>query len=201
VRHIALAAIVLPILVVAALTTRTLGQSHTLSPGAATPARMTTDNGAAALLAGGPRTIFISHGTDPPRFSIVGERYRLFGEVHFAMQIEIEGSGGGEPARGTDQRLLAWSFWTGCRPHEYAVLYGLLKVPRDSAWARTSGGVWPLRRVATPSSLDAGGVLVYAVLPTLPSELHVRSPDGAEVLSEGLGSLPREDLETCAARA
>jgi hypothetical protein len=131
----------------------------------------------------------------------VGERYRFLGRIGVTMQIDIEHSGAGEPARGANQPVFGWYFWTSCRPHEYAVVYGLLKAARDTAWARTSTGVTPLRRAAIPQSLDAGGVLVYAVLPRLPSQLIIRTPGGRHALTESLGSLQRRNTETCEAQA
>jgi hypothetical protein len=167
----------------------------------ATSSSISAREDAATFPPGGLRTILHSEVWDGPGFSILGERYRFLAQTHFALEIEIEGSGGGEPARGVDQSLFGWSFWSGCRPHEYAVVYGLLKNPRDTAWAQVAGGLRQLRPVLIPWSLHAGGVLVYGVLPRLPSELLVRAPGGGAVLGESLGSLPRENTETCEAQS
>jgi hypothetical protein len=67
---------------------------------------------------------------------------------------------------------------TGCQPHEHAILYGLLGEPRDQVLARTSGGLTPLRHVRLPARLHTRDVLAYAVLPSVPSEVVVRSPTG-----------------------
>jgi hypothetical protein len=77
------------------------------------------------------------------------------------------------------------------------ILYGLLKASGDSVYARTSGKLSRLRRVAIPKSLHAGGVLVYTVSPTVPGELLVRGPGGRTILTEKLGHLAAEATETC----
>ncbi|MHB8490961.1 MAG: hypothetical protein ACYDA6_01940 [Solirubrobacteraceae bacterium] len=115
------------------------------------------------------------------------------------MQIDIEHGDGGEPVRGARQSPLGWSFWTGCHPHEFAILYGLLRAPRDAVLARTAGVLRPLRQVEIPRSLHSGGVLVYAVLPRLPDKLIVRAPGGNTVLTESLGALPHENTAVCEA--
>ncbi len=174
------------------------------SPGRVPPASgsarapSSPDEGVATFLPGGLRTIIASRLAHGPSFSLVGERYRLHGRDHFAMQIDIEHGNGGEPARGARTGPLGWSFWTGCHPREFAVLYGLLKEPRDTVLARVGGVLRPLRQVAIPSSLDPGGVLVYAVLDRLPRELVVRA-GGRTVLSESLAVLAGENTAVCEA--
>jgi len=66
---------------------------------------------------------------------------------------------------------------------------------------RTAGTLRPLQHVAIPAHLHAGGVLVYAASPTLPSELIVRGPGGQTILTEKLGRLGAEALETCEGEA
>ena len=126
---------------------------------------------AVTLLPTGLATIVEAGVPAGPRFAIVGVRYRLDGQVRFSLQIEIERSGGGEPARGLDQSRLAWYFWAGCSPHQYAVVYAVLTVPHAMVLANVRGVLRPLHQVAIPSRLHTRGVLVYAVLPALPDDL------------------------------
>jgi len=90
---------------------------------------------------------------------------------------------------------------TGCQPHEYAILYGVLKAPTDTVLARSSGSLQPLQRVRIPASLHVRGVLAYIALPALPSEVLVRTPTGKTVLTENLANRAREAKETCEGEA
>jgi hypothetical protein len=163
------------------------------------------------FLPGGLRTIV--HGVAPggPAFAIVGERYRTEGEVHFKLKVEVgeEGlSGGGflgvvpRPERpGQKPGPFSLEISKGCQPHEYAILYGILKSPRDTVLARTAGALRPLSRVRMPASLHVGGVLVYVALSQVPSEVLVRTPSGKTVFTEKLAGLAREAAETCEGEA
>jgi hypothetical protein len=162
-------------------------------------------------LPGGLRTL--ARGVVPggPAFSIVGKRYRMEGQVHFELTLEVEGKGGLLGSRGSEAVAqgqlprpaspFSPSIETGCLPHEYAILYGILKAPRDTVVARISGTLQPLRRAPIPTSLHAGGVLVYIVLPAIPSEVLVRTPGGKTVASEQLTTLARETSEKCQGEA
>jgi hypothetical protein len=149
------------------------------------------------FLPGGLRKIV--HGRVPggPAFSIIGQHYSFLGHDYFELSIETELGGGGESPRGKNPGLFAWHLWTGCLPHPYMILYGLLKAPSDTVYARTSGKLNKLRHIAIPKSLHADGVLAYTVSPTVPSELLVRGPGGKTILTEKLGPLAAEATETC----
>jgi hypothetical protein len=149
------------------------------------------------FLPGGLRKVVHSRVPGGPAFSIIGQHYSFLGHDYFELSVETELGGGGESPRGKNPGLFAWHLWTGCRPHPYMILYGLLKAPGDSVYARTSGKLSRLRRVAIPKSLHAGGVLVYTVSPTVPGELLVRGPGGRTILTEKLGHLAAEATETC----
>jgi hypothetical protein len=177
-----------------------LGGSQASPRVTAAVAAAATRTQAATLLPGGLQTIVRAGVPNGPSFAIVGERYEFLGHVRFTLQIDIEHSGVGEPVRGRHQRLIGWYFWASCRPHEYAVLYALLRAPRDTVLAQTAERTMPLRHVRIPRGLHAAGVLVYAVLPSLPSKLIVRTPGEQTALAESLGPLPRENTETCEAQ-
>jgi hypothetical protein len=98
-------------------------------------------------------------------------------------------------------RPFAFRVATGCQPHEYAILYGLLRDSRDSVLARSSTGLVPLRRVPMPASLHAHGVLAYAALPAAPSEVVVRTPAGRTVLTASLSRRAKQAHEVCEGEA
>jgi hypothetical protein len=164
-------------------------------------------------LRGGKHTLVRGNTPQGPSFSIVGERYRLFGRVHTQLKLRTgEGLGSSDegeeeepsatdgliesvPARRTaplDSEISA-----GCHPHEYSIFYGLLKQPRDTVLAKIAGKLVPVLRVRIPSSLHAGGLLVYLASASRPEELLVRSPSGRIVMNEDLSRVAREGRETC----
>jgi hypothetical protein len=150
------------------------------------------------FLPGGIRTLVRDRIPRGPEFSIQGEAYRFLGRIHFALQVDVAGQGGGgRSPSGQKPNLFSWALYTGCRPHGYAITYGVLKAPRDTVLARTSGVLLALRRVAIPAHLHAGGVLVYTASSTVPSELIVRDPAGRTILTEKLGRLGAEAAERC----
>jgi hypothetical protein len=156
------------------------------------------------FLPGGNRTI--AHGSLPqgPSFSIIGERYSLMGKIHFDLRVAVAAEaeagglirGAGSIAVGGHLKLRM-----GCQPHEYAILYGVLKAPTDTVLARSSGSLQSLRWVRIPASLHVHGVLVYIALSAVPSELLVRTPTGKTVFSEKLAGRARTAKETCEGEA
>lgn len=168
-------------------------------------------------LPGGKRMLI--HGQTPqgPAFSIVGERYRLFGRIHTQLKLKtgegLMNSDEGEEEEGPNEgpgvfpgsftmpfnhpKPLDSKVSAGCHPHEYSIFYGLLKNPRDTVLAKLAGKLVPLSRVSIPASLHAGGVLVYLASEGRPETVVVRAPSGAVVTSEDLSRLAREGRETC----
>ena len=153
------------------------------------------------FLKGGIRALV--HGRVPqgPTFSIVGEAYRFLGHIHFALDVQTSDGGGSESPSGQKPSIFSRSLWTACQPHPYAIVYGLLKRPADTVLARTSGKLSALHRVAIPSHLHAGGVLVYTVSATVPSELLVRDRSGKTIVVENLRRSGKEATETCEGEA
>jgi hypothetical protein len=90
---------------------------------------------------------------------------------------------------------------TGCLPQPYAIVYGLLKAPRDTVLARVSGTLVPLRKVAIPARLHAGGVLVYGAFTPMPTELLVRNASGRTVDRRDLSQAAKSETETCEGEA
>jgi hypothetical protein len=161
----------------------------------------------------------IAHGALPqgPSFSIVGESHSRMGKIHFDLSVEIASEEAGEAGRliGGDTSTivvggrprpkpsppLAMQLKTSCAPHEYAILYGVLKAPTDTVLVQSSGGLQPLRQVRIPASLHAHGALAYIALPAVPSELLVRTPTGKTVFTENLTGRARDTRETCEGEA
>jgi hypothetical protein len=164
-------------------------------------------------LRGGKRTLVRGSTPQGPSFSIVGERYRLFGRVHTQLKLRTgEGGlvGSDEDEEGVNEGLngsaailvrrttpLDSEIVAACSPHEYSIFYGLLKQQRDTVLAKVAGKLVPVFRVRIPSSLHAGGMLVYLASVSRPEELLVRSPSGKIVMNEDLSRAASEGRETC----
>jgi hypothetical protein len=164
-------------------------------------------------LPGGKRTLVSGRTPQGPSFSIVGERYRLFGRIHTQLELrtgeglsssddseeeglnEVVGEPTGAPVKGT--RPLDSEVSAACYPGEYSIFYGLLRQPRDTVLAKIAGKLVPVLRVRIPSSLHAGGLLVYLASASRPEKLLVRSPSGKVLMDEDLSRLARESRETC----
>jgi hypothetical protein len=165
-----------------------------------------------------------------PTFTIRAERFRKLGASYFELKAEVSeprlfGTGGvsgslfgseSEAEVGPPPGLLGHTIRlgglgeggpfaphssAGCEPQPYAIVYGLLKAPDDTVLARVSGKLVPLRKVAIPARLHAGGVLAYGAFSPMPSELLVRSPAGKTVGSEKRSAAAQADTETCEGEA
>jgi hypothetical protein len=90
---------------------------------------------------------------------------------------------------------------TGCRPAEFAIVYGLLGEPRDVVLARTASGLVPLSKAKIPHGLNAHGVLAYAALPSVPEEVIVRNSKGKTVSATKLATEARDAREACEGEA
>ena len=157
----------------------------------------------------------LAHGSLPrgPSFTIRGEGYRKLGADHFELKLKVSNeellfSGGGEGgslegnvALPNGVRVLEPQASSGCLPEPYAIVYGLLKAPRDTVLARVSGTLVQLRKVAIPRRLHPGGVLVYGDFTPLPTELLVRNQSGKTVDKKDLSETAKSDTETCEGEA
>ncbi len=164
-------------------------------------------------LRGGKRTLVRGGTPQGPSFSIVGERYRLFGRTHTQLKLSAEeglaSSDEGEeedlseglsgPYRVPVKRTMPLDseVSASCYPHEYSIFYGLLRQPRDTVLAKIAGRLVPVLRVPIPNSLHAGGLLVYLASVSQPEEVLVRSPSGKILMNEDLSRAAREGRETC----
>jgi hypothetical protein len=157
----------------------------------------------------------LAHGSLPqgPSFTIRGEGYRKLGADHFELKLKVSNEellfgGGGEGgsleggvALPNGVRVLEPQASSGCLPEPYAIVYGLLKAPRDTVLARVSDTLVPLRKVAIPGRLHPGGVLVYGAFTPLPTELLVRNQSGKTVDRKDLSETAKSDTETCEGEA
>ncbi len=148
-----------------------------------------------------------------PAFTIRAERYRELGQIHFELKFTEEpaseeffssdGGGGlfalrGEEGAGPPGRQVFESHASsGCEPQPYAIVYGLLKAPRDTVLVRVSGVLVPLRTVAIPAPLHSGGVLAYGAFSPLPTELLVRDAHSRTVGRKDLSEAAKSNTETC----
>jgi hypothetical protein len=103
----------------------------------------------------------------------------------------------GGPSHVRRPELFSLQQQTGCQPHPYAIVYGLLKPPGAGVLAQVDGSTVPLHRLRLPASDHTPGVLAYAVLPTLPEKLLIRSARGRTLYTESLGAVGKETIETC----
>ena len=119
-------------------------------------------------LPGGKDTLVRGHTPQGPAFSIVGERYRLFGRVHIQLKLKT-GEGLVSSDEGEDEEHdrrskrivlgpvkrttpLDSEISAACHSHEYSILYGLLAQPRDTVLAKIAGKLVPLLRVRIPAA-------------------------------------------------
>jgi hypothetical protein len=150
----------------------------------------------------------LAHGQIPggADFAIIGQRYRIFKHLEFELTVELTAEAlaieGGEVDEGSvELRSRKGPFEprlaTGCHPHEYSVLYGVLDVAHDTVEAQVGTTLYPLRRVKIPRSLHAGPVLAYLALDAVPDKVIVRSQSGKIVQTEDLATRASEAKETC----
>jgi hypothetical protein len=136
--------------------------------------------------------VAIAHGSAPGgTFEVLAERYRFQGRVYFNLAAKLTERGGAASGSNFTPRgsaPLAWSLHEGCtrRSVRYAIVYGLLREPRDTAYAYAGARRYALRRAPIPRSFHTQGVAVYAALPHPPTRIVVNSPSGASVMREQL---------------
>jgi hypothetical protein len=137
----------------------------------------------------------LAHGTLPGKqtYTIVGERYRFQRRVYFTLAVSIDrpglppgGGGGGSFNPSQTPGVFVYTALGACAPHPYAVVFGLLRSPRDKVVARRGARRTVLHQVPIPPVLHAHGMLAYARLGGSPSEVIVRRPDGTRLLDDKL---------------
>jgi hypothetical protein len=155
-----------------------------------------------------PPRLTLAHGHIPggADFSIVGQRYRIFKHIEIELNIEMHAEalsieGGGVDEGSVELRSRKGPFEprlsTGCHPHEYSIVYGVLDAAHDTVEAQVGTKLYLLHHVKIPRSLHAGPVLAYIALDAVPDEVIVRSPDGKIVQTEDLSTRAKETRETC----
>jgi hypothetical protein len=145
------------------------------------------------------------------RFAITGVRITSeYAPARSRLSIEVtptEGFGIGSflaeagGSRGARSSPFSRELETGCLPHEFAIVYGVLKNASDTVLVRSSGGLEALHRARIPANLHLGSVLAYIALPSVPSEVLVRTRAGRIVQRETLTRQQRDSRETCEGEA
>ncbi len=105
------------------------------------------------------------------------------------------------PQQANASKPFTWKLSSGCWPHPYAILFGLVRNPADTVQARTAHGLVTLRRAPLPTALRAAGVLTYVALAEAPSEIIVDGPSGKALRVESLTRQAREASEVCEGEA
>jgi hypothetical protein len=163
---------------------------------------------------GGKLTLVRGSAPQGPDFSIVGERYRYAGRLHTNLALGTgpeapEPEPESEPESTPFARLpralrahelhepLEFRSTAGCHPHEFAIVFGLLRRPRDTALAEVAGKLVAMTRVRIPASLHMPGVLVYLAGQDSPEEILVRSPAGQVQMRKDFRMQAVEQHETC----
>jgi hypothetical protein len=159
----------------------------------------------------GGGAIATGHVPSGPRFTIIGERVRFMGHIKSGFSVTVtkgepflQFGGESELTIGGTHRhpsVIQLHTETGCQPHRYTILYGLLTAPKDIVLARTATGITRLRRVAIPKIMHLHGVLAYAALAGFPSEILVRTPAGKTIFVQKLTRWAHETKETCEGEA
>ncbi len=139
-------------------------------------------------------------------FTIDGTGTTYEKHTSFALRVELEtfaSFAGFSESSGSSRapRRFTPQLETGCQPSEFAIVYGLLREPGDVVLARTTTGLVPLRKVKIPKALHAGGVLVYAALPSVPQEVVVQTRTGRKVSATNLETKARDSREVCEGEA
>ena len=166
---------------------------------------------------GGKLTLVRGSAPQGPEFSIVGERYRYAGHLHTKLALgtgprapepepesESEQIPFGDLPRGSRahelhelQGPLDYKSTSSCHPHEFAIVFGLLRHPRDAAFAEVAGKLVAMTPVHIPASLHMPGVLVYLASQGSAEEILVRSPSGQVQMRQDFRTQAIEQRETC----
>jgi hypothetical protein len=150
----------------------------------------------------GPTFVSLASGHTPSGepFTIEGVVFQ-FGrnQTNFSLTLNAgRRSAGDETEAGNvESNAFRRSLGMECPPREFAIVYGILAAPGAAVLARTPEGLVPLTEVPIAADLHSGGPLVYGVFPTLPSELIVRTSNGATLYSESLAAKDKEETEFC----
>lgn len=167
---------------------------------------------------GGIRKIATGKVPHGPKFAFTGEREPHHHTLSIAIEVAINGvaragytplygaAPGGEylsvPEGGAPHRKpFASAVFSFCRPHEYAIVYGVVRDVKDQVLARSEGHLVRLREVRIPKSLQVPGRFAYAALKRVPRQLLLRSPSGKTVVVRRLGRRSRHARELCEGEA
>jgi hypothetical protein len=162
------------------------------------------------LPGGRPRRLARGRAPEGPRFTIVGERFSYLGHVRFELKVNTTAEHGeGRGAVGGSSSIevggppppFSIDESTGCNPHLYDIVYGVLKPPGASVLVRISGVLTPLHEARIPAGLHAGGVLAYGAFAAAPTQLIVRDARGRTLISQSMTQSAKQTDEECEGEA
>jgi hypothetical protein len=119
-------------------------------------------------------------------FSIVGQRYLFMGRhylelrARFARPAQVK-EGSSTWAQGPDK--IEWGTQTGCDVRPFVIVYGLLKAPDDTAYARIAGKLVALQKASLPTSLYTAGALFYGTPSGSVDGLVIRTHAGQPIVT------------------
>jgi hypothetical protein len=119
-------------------------------------------------------------------FSIVGQRYLFMGRhylelrVHFTDPARVK-EGSSSWAQGPSR--IEWGTQMGCDGRPFVIVYGLLKAPDDTAYARIAGKLVEFQKVSLPASLHTTGALFYGTPSSSVSGLVIRPHAGQSIVT------------------
>jgi hypothetical protein len=135
-------------------------------------------------------------------FVILGEHYMFSGKTYFGLKAAVGlpgrapavgGENTGTSLRAGEQKPLIMIMQTGCLgSRSYALVAGVVRIPDVVVVAKVDHRTIQLQRAAIPGYLDAGGSLVYGVLPAIPSDVMVRGMTGRMLVNERYGGVSVE---------
>ncbi len=148
------------------------------------------------------KVIFTGADPDGRSISIVAQSDRERGHRTFSLEAEgppfVNQVLEPQQSETLEQKPFSTQLSLICEPHPIDLIYGRLAGSGDTVLAATAGS--PLKALDTlpiPSSLHTQGVLAYAVLEGLATEVLVRDPAGATVFREDLTARAKSDGEYC----
>lgn len=115
-------------------------------------------------------------------FVIAERRVRYKQLTTFDANVYVEDANRWASGNSTSQLTagpLKFGIYTGCVPHPYVIVFGLLDKNKDTVLVRVRDRLVRLRHVTVPQYLSSGGSLVYSVFAVRPTELVIRAADGA----------------------
>ncbi len=147
---------------------------------------------------GGQYTLASDRVPEGAAFSILGQRYRFWGQNYIELTVRYAKPGqveeGGRGWQGGE--VLEWGTQAGCQHSPFAIFNGILKAPQDEVFLRTAGKLVAMRKAQLPPGLGYRGALVYGIAPMSSYSVLIRTPSG-RTINEAVGVSFGESSEVC----